>query len=255
MTTIIFDEFTYANELLLGGFVTRPKWSDLLILAKYYRYYGNKDAKVKQYLFDFCFKFNPEFNEVRHGSMIDYAVKASASTPLRFPMPVTLYQTELEKIHELSDYQLEKILFVMLVISRSAKSAGISLSSDYYINQNFTTILSLSRVFVNKDERNHIKHSFYEMGYIICPEPSRQTVNNPKENFKLLYADETSASSIRVTDFTNIAAQYPFFCTVCGKTMARNSNRHRMCENCWKEKHRKLERERIKNKRNKNVGV
>jgi hypothetical protein len=45
---MIFNEYEYAEKLLVNGFKNNIDWRDLLILAKYYRYKGLKKSQIKK---------------------------------------------------------------------------------------------------------------------------------------------------------------------------------------------------------------
>ena len=65
--------------------------------------------------------------------------------------------------------------------------------------------------------------------------------------------DNQSEEYMRVTDFLNIVSFYKPLCEKCEKEIDRNSNRQKMCQECWNEKHRENSRKTMKKIRNNNV--
>ena len=130
----VFNEKIYAENLLKDGFTDYLIWKDLLILSKYFRYNGQKRAEIKKSIIEFYKKFSI-YNETIAGAKIDNAVKKSEKYILRISPDISITKSEVEKIRSLKNYKLEKICFVMLVISRSNKIAFSSQSSRYYLNK------------------------------------------------------------------------------------------------------------------------
>jgi hypothetical protein len=118
---MIFDEKSYAEEILLKGFSTYMNFKDLSILAKYFKYLGKNRTQIKKDLIDFCYKYNPEFNEIIHNKYIEGALNATKKYKLVLPMTVNITKGEIEIIKTLHNYKYEKIIFVMLVMAKFYK--------------------------------------------------------------------------------------------------------------------------------------
>lgn len=246
---IIFNELSYAEELLKKGFKDFIKYADLLILAKYYRYLGHKDPQIKSDIVDFYKQYYPDYNEIILGEKIDSAIKRSKQRDLNLHVDIPITKGEIEKIRTLNNHRYEKILFTMLAISRYSKTVNNNSSPRYFVNQKFSTILTASRVYATKADRNKIKHYLFQQGMIVVPELNRMAETNTKEMYELLYADENSETAIIIKDMNNITSFYPFHCEVCGKTAEKTGRHQTMCKECWREKHNMLERERKRNKK------
>ena len=255
ITAIIFDERSYAKELLRSGFSSFMSWYDLLVLAKYYRFLGFKTSQVRKELASFCKKFNPEYNDVVSGLSLDSAVRKSEKQELKLPMDVMITESELNIIHNVHNYRYEKILFVLLVISRNNKLVNHNHNPEYYVNQNFSVILPLAGVYANKQERDFIKHDLFNKGFILAPEPSRMMRNNKKENYKLLYANEDSGSAILVDDLEQIINFYKPLCENCGKQVDRQVKKAILCSGCYADKVRVDTLKRVQNYRKKKIDL
>ena len=246
---IIFDEKKYAINLL-NKTIQRDyiKWEDLLILAKYFRSLDKSEKQIRIELINFCINSNPNFNEVIFDKSISSAISKSEKQHLKLAHPVTVNKIEIETIRSLQNYNYEKILFVMLVISRHNKT---SYNSNYYINYNLATILPYAKVYVSKSERDYIKHYLYEQKMIEAIPPNTRYFVNGRDNFKLLYSDDTSGSYVSVPDPIESVFFYPVFCEICGKEIGKKYHqRHEMCEDCYREKRLGDKRLWIQNTRN-----
>ena len=252
--TLIIDEYSYALHLLEYGFSGYMKWQDLLILAKYYRHLGESTQSISKKLVEYSQKFNSEYNDIVFSDKIESAVRTSKKQNLRIPQPVFITQNELDSMRIVNNYRYEKILFVMLVLSRNNKMFNNNLGGDYYINQKFSTILSLAKVYMRKEERNKLKNSFFVLGLIDAPSPIK-IPKDKRDNFKLLFADENSEKILWVKDLNNIVDFYFPYCQSCGKQIDRKSNRQKFCDECWMERNKELQRNWIKSKRNIDVEV
>jgi rubrerythrin len=122
-------------------------------------------------------------------------------------------------------------------------------SERYFIVNKFSTILSIAKVYATKADRDIIKHDLFKLGMIVAPEINRMATTNSKDAFELLYVDEDSDDEIIINDMEDIVSHYPFHCEICGKPTERTGRNQKMCPECWKNKHRKLERERMRRKK------
>ena len=233
----IFNEKIYAENLLKEGFSDYLTWKDLLILSKYFRSQGQKKSEIKKSIIEFYKKFSV-YNETVAGAKVDNAIKKSEKYILRISPDISVTKSEVEKIRSLKNYKLEKICFVMLVISRSNKIAFSSQSSRYYLNMNFSEILAESKVHASKADRNKIKYELFKLNMICAPDPNKMSEhNNHGEMFELLFIEEDSADEIIVTDMNNIILFYPQKCIQCGKEMPDRKKRLReICDKCYEKK-------------------
>ena len=95
---------------------------------------------------------------------------------------------------------------------------------------------------MRKDERNNFKNLLFKLGLIISTEPIK-IPRKKIDSFKLLFINEDSEKILWINDFENIHLSYPFYCEVCRKMIEKNGRNQKMCDDCWKEKHRKNSRE------------
>jgi hypothetical protein len=232
--TIIFDEYKYALRLIDNGFSSFLNKRDLFILAKYYRYGGLSDGEIYDEIIKFCIKFNSQFNEVRSSDRIDAIIKFSRKYELKFFAPIAITQQELKNIRNAKNYRHEKILFVMLVLNKHFKRELEDKDRPNFINFNFTDIFKLAKVYVNSNEKFNILHDLALKKFIEPVLPHAKFKANNKNNLKIFFRENDFESNILITDESCIISFYPFYCEICGKTIKKNSNRQKMCDECYK---------------------
>jgi hypothetical protein len=202
---------------------------------------------------EFCKKFNPDYNEVLNGEILDIAVRQSKNRSLRVCNHIVITESELSKIRSVKNYRYEKILFVMLVMSKALKPNYTSKDGKSYLNENFGDVLRFAKVSAGKIEKIRIKNDLFKLGMIDAIFPDSRSVCNGRDNFLLKYRDDNSPIAIDVDNILEMINAYPYFCSACGKTMIRRNNRQTTCDNCYKEKRRKDVKNNVKKFRNKDV--
>lgn len=242
---LILDELSYARTLLktkkYGNYL---KLRDAVILAKYYRYYENKDTRqIKKTLISICRKLDKNWNKVTQGWKIDASIKESKKRRIRTAIPIPISFAELEKIKEVNDYALEKVLFVFLVYAKFLKYANtlikprrkLRLLGSFYVNERLNNILSVARVEVKKKKREEMIHRLYDLGYI---DATRYN------GFILKYIVEDSPTMFFIEDYENIVLYYQrekgeqvVGCS-CGRLFLKKTSRSGLCHICKQEKRR-----------------
>jgi len=255
---MIFYEKDHAEKLLKTGFTSFMNYRDLSILAKYFKYIGKNKTQIKKSLLEFCEKFTPNFNEILSRKKIDDAIKSSQKYGLRFPMDIIVTDTELNIIKNCGDYKRQKILFVMLVISKYFKYNNTRLTpknsnkhdNEFYVNDTFINILKIAKVNVSKFERRDILYDLEQSELITTINTKRKSKKKKNDiSYRINFVCENSNDSIIVCDMDNIVEFYPFYCEKCGKEIDR-AKRHNLCSNCYEEKRRLISKEIMRNKRN-----
>jgi hypothetical protein len=250
---LILDEQKRALHLLEFGFTGILGYQDICILARYFRYLEYTPKKIKNSIVDFYKKFDPTYNEVIFGNRIDRAIKKSKKYPLKICQDVYITKNELEKIKEIKNFRYEKILFVMLVLSRYDRLSKNEDYKEYRLYLDFSNVLKLSKVYANKIEKESIRKELQDFGMIEYKKPKDES-DFYSDVFILHYFDDNSDKEVWVTDINNILSFYPFYCNVCGNKIDRKSNHQEMCSDCWNEK-RKISQKNIMRIKRGNVSV
>ena len=248
---IIFDELHYAETLLKNGFDTYAKGEYLRALAKYYRYMGEKPKSIYEKMLAFCLKYDPNFNEDMFGYRIESAIKRTEKWKLRLPVEIYITEKELENIRSAKNFKLEKILFTMLVMSRSLKLSGGNTNKDYYLTESFALILLSAKVYADKNVRDDYKYQLCKMGFIEPISDGRRK-SNGKDNFRLFYSEEDSDKKIFIQSVDDAIDYYKPLCEICGKEMEIRKRRV-ICDDCFQEKLRIDNINYVKKSKNKKV--
>jgi hypothetical protein len=245
------DEKQYAENLLIHGFSYFMSLRDLSVLAKYFYYLGHNKKEIECNLIKFCQKYNSSFNTIISNWVIKKSLTICKNYKLRIPMEVNITENELNTISQLDNYKYEKILFVMLVCAKNEKLNKTKIKekrinadkiskykNNFYVNSKFTEILKLAKVNISKDERNKILYDLNQMGLV-------EATHNG--SFKINFVDITNATEVPVNVLSddNMIDAYKQWkpketikCSECKCTIEKKSNRHTLCDNCYKE-HRK----------------
>jgi hypothetical protein len=241
---LILDEQKRALHLLEFGFNGVLTYQDIKILAKYFRYIGLKPKKIKENIVDFYKKFDTTYNDVLFGDKIDTAIKKSEKEIFRIPTPVIITKKEMENIASVKNFRYEKVLFVMLVLSRYYRIIYNKSYDDYYLNENFPTILSLAKVYTGKRDKDEIRKKLQDLKMIEFVELRGKITGFTKDNFKLFYFDENSDQGVIVDNIENIVDFYPSRCRICGNFFEKKIHNQEMCNNCAHEKIKSFDRNR-----------
>ncbi len=233
----IFDELDYAKKLLENGFVRFMSMGDLKILAKYYRYLGCNEIELKEKLIGFCKEFNPDFKSNDVEEKIENTIQYSKKNTLKLPIKIPITKREIDSIKFIKNYKCEKILFIMLFCAKHEKEIkriqfpDIKNNEKYFVNCTFPAILSLAKIYLNRNEQTEIKNDLMNAGYLI----STLSKFESEGGFEIFYADSKNDDiAIIIEDLVNVGSYYPPYCTECGNIVRKSG----LCKNCY-EKYRK----------------
>lgn len=249
----ILNEKEYAEKLL---FAKKPldkiSFGELVILAKYYRFLGEQDGDaVREKVIAFCKDNILEFNAILSMDRINAAIRGSARHRLRLPIDVPITKKELESIISIRNYRYEKVLFVMLVLSKYYKMTNTKIirvakdgtpgrlpSKAYYLGRmKNSTIFGLARVAERENE--NIMHILYSQGKID---------HDLRANSYFIKFSNTDSLNdeiaFAVTDMNKIVDFYYPHCIDCGKIVEKPNQLR--CPECKIKEQRRLSREGMK---------
>jgi hypothetical protein len=227
----IFNELKEAKWLIENGFRRGFNPVEIGLVARYYRYMNLEEKEVKDNVFQFCKRFSMGYNEILDAPVIERQIKKSKKYKLRIPIDIPITENELQSIKELHNYRYEKFLFTMLVLAKYEKLTNVSnkeiLSKNYYANQKLSTFFKLSHTSKKKNE--NIRNILYDKGLIV-------DIDDNSFLLKFTSMEDSSDNIILITDINNIISFYPPYCEKCGKDIEKNSNSHKLCKECYKNK-------------------
>jgi hypothetical protein len=260
---LILDELSYTEEMIKNRkYGTKYiKLKDLILLSKYYYYAGSGTREIKKKLKYLCKKVDRSWNETTQGWKINTAIKEAKKRRIRTSIPIPITKAELEEIKKLDNYNLEKILFVLLVYAKILKYNNTMVKprkrarilGTFYVNETLSNIFEAARVESNKKERTEMIHSLYEAGYLDATRYG---------GFLLKYIYEESPTEFFVETYDDFVLYYQRYCGEqiagcyqCGRLFVKKESRNGLCRVCRQEKRREAWKEQQKRHRKKDINV
>lgn len=211
--------------MLESGFITKNRYTEMIILARYYFYLGKTERAVKTALNTFCSRHIEYFSRLTYSDYISKAIRKAKNTELKIVDKVSITNAEMKAIKKLDNINCEKVAFTMLVIYKSMGCKKFRAT----VNE----ILDMAGVSADGHSRDRI------MWYL--------TSNNIIESNTTGYrwvkiVDNTSPVALDVHDFENInLAYYKYYnikkvkeCSRCKCLFEANNNKQKYCVNCAK---------------------
>jgi len=262
-----YNEKDQAEKIIDEGFSSNHLSGELKVLAKYFKYLGQKPKEREESLYAICKKHITDFNKVsyfrRINSALNYAKKKDSNIIDIKSIPV--YKSELNYIDNLGvPHYYKKVVFTLLILSKLGKEVQLlrdskKVNEDYYFggNQRNYQELKLSSKIPQQSKRNKIK-GIHEIIGDLDKEGIVQI--RGKGYIKLLFIYPLSQDQVafEIDTYDDIGYYYDLHtgenkvkrCEECKKIIKMKSNRTKYCEDCLKEK--KLESKREWWHRNKN---
>lgn len=249
MSTKVFDENIEINKLLEHGFRRKtPDYKDFVLLGKHCRYvlkYGEK--KTLNFIKSFSEEQDLAFNFIKSKDKIKKAIREAFVNPIRSENTVIIYKKEIERIQEIKDWKIQKILLSLLVFGKKNK---IATTKRYYVSvKNFSHVKRIAEVNLNIKALLNLRYAFYVKGY--C--------DAFKDKIVILFVDETGEQAFAIPDINLTAKLYTdycggeiHYCSNCSVRMTKKSNGHRYCKKCSLELRREQIKKNVRKYREKN---
>lgn len=246
-----YNEEEYAKQIEEKGYLTKHHNYELTLLVKYWKKQGIKPKERKEKVYEFCKKYNENFNEVKYFKRINYALLKGSKkdNPLIIIEKIPITDKEIEYINKINiGYDYKKILFSLLVNMKIKKEiCKLKYNNDLvsYIGgkqEYFNDILKVSKVS-NGYRINDIINILEQLKYVEV---------RTRGKIKLIFIKEIEDSDKVVFDiitYDNIGYYFDKYngderiieCVECGKLIKQSKNkRQKYCSTCWKEKHQEL---------------
>jgi hypothetical protein len=243
--TFSFDEEGDALNILAKGFPNGIDYSQMYLLAKYFRHtYGYGAVRLEKELVTFCKTQDENFNPITEADSIKKWVRSAMKYEMRKIDSVCISQKEIDFLKTVEIPKERKLLYTALVLSKALKKRHASqqpeqlqISEHHYIHYgNFQDIIRLaglkniSEIDLAGILHKHMTHlTFYKA---------------EKELIRLDYAEAHGEGGIAIDDMTKIMDYYsmlfekskfkPSYCSNCGRGIIKNTNHKIYCNECAK---------------------
>ena len=229
---LIFNEDTHYNHLMEYGFEKYPNKRDLVILCEHWLASGLAFEDLKDNIIDFCSKWNNQFNEAKNENLILSVIKQVKKNqengkPFEYNKNIVFYRQELDTVLDIKDKNMQKVLFVIISLSKWRNANYIYLNSASSIK--LKDIFTFAGIKATKKEQMMLFHELNENGYTdVQLKPLLKLlipciVNNGK------FALSFTITENMVNELLNLILPH---CERCGKPFEKQSNKQKYCKEC-----------------------
>lgn len=233
---IILNEKEYAMECLRNGNIDGKPFTTLSILAKYYYYeleYSKK--KITDLLTEFMEKYYVpyEYDIMNWQETIDNIVSNVNKYKLYQIDNIGITKKEIEKIQNIGNKSLEKIIFTMLCLAKLGNEKNVN--NNDWVKNDAKEIFQLARVTCNVTERYMKLNQLKQLGLLEFPK------KNDNLSSRVTFIDkESNDYIIQINDFRELGYEYLNYlgenfirCGECG-ILTRNNKRgtKKYCSKC-----------------------
>lgn len=235
---IVFDELKYAEEILKNGYKNKKYINfDNIILVKYWKYKGLNEKEIKNKLKDFMKDFQNLYNDNIINYKIYRALEIGMKFDLEFNKIVQIYRSEIDTINSLTNIDMQKILFVLLVVWKFKDKNKFRITNS--------DILKLAEVKCNNNKFWDYLHKLSSTGYVSLFEYKN------KDYYKVDILEEGDIV-FSINNFDNIINYYLSYlypeeyknCIQCNIPIKITTGNKKYCKECAK----RIEKERQKEK-------
>lgn len=199
---------------------------------------GDKPARIKERLYDYCRHHDVYFNDVLQGWKIKTALREAKKYKIRLPYPLPITRGEIDSIKTVKGRFSQEFLFILLVMAKYLKYSNTRIKpltrprllGLLYVKEDSRHIFKQIDIKIKKREREEIIHSLYLQGYL--DKTSRGA-------FLIKYGNEDSETGLIVEDYENIVLYWrrlsgrPIAGCSCGRLFIRGKGINK-CPACRK---------------------
>lgn len=236
---IIFDEKTYAENLIKNGYKNKKYISfDNIILVKYWKSIGLLENEIKDKLYGFMNEFENLFSSANIvGSKVNKAIEVGMKYDLLTDIVVEITQGELNKINSLETLELRKMMFVFLVVW---KFRGM----PQRLKITNTDVLKLSKVKANND-------AFWDYIFGITQSGMLSMIEYRSKSYYRIHMESHGDVVLHIDKFEDLIDYYLSLvepekyirCSECNIPIKASNNRQQYCSACAKEIRREYKTE------------
>lgn len=225
---IIFSEKDQYNNLIKNGFKKFVNICDLSILARQYNSQGDSREQIKAKLIAFAKKWSPQFNEFKNENKILQALDNISKTML-LSGKISFTEAELSKILELNNYNLQKLIFILMCLAKKNGHDYVYLNTDgiYKLSE----IYELAEIKADKKTQEYFLYLLQQNGAIFCN-------LKPLLKYDLPWCDSLTPKILEFEpskDMISIFDIYigkKFLCKKCGKLSLSKRKGQVYCGDC-----------------------
>ncbi|WP_425203626.1 hypothetical protein [Priestia megaterium] len=262
-----YDEKSQAEKIINEGFSSNHLTGELKVLAKYFKYLGQKPKEREESLYEVCKKHLADFNKVsyfrRINAALNYAKKKDSE--LIVVESVSVYKSELDYIDN-SDipHYYKKVVFTLLILSRLGKQVqeirdASKVNGEFFFggNQRNYQELKLSSKTPQQSKRNKIK-GIHDIIGDLDKEGIIEIRGRGYIRLSFAYSLLPDELAFDVTTFDDIGYYYDLHtgenkikkCEECGSFIKVSGKHKKYCGDCAVAINKEKTKKRMREKRN-----
>lgn len=245
---IILNYEEHYNKLNEFGFEKFPNRRDMSTLAYKWKSLGVSNQAIRDMLIDFCRKWDSQFCEAKYENSILETLKQLEKEQKQLPENITFTNNEILKLKEISEYEVQKIAFIIMSFIKFRGGDCIYLTANSATKQK--DVFEYANVNISTKKQNLILHKLYKSGIInVELKPLLKITCN------IIDFDKDKKYDIEsITNFEpnkDLILQYEYImgkaikCNSCGKLVHKTNNKLKYCPDCAK----KINIEKTKNRK------
>lgn len=235
---LILNEEKWAESLYCGknsdiksivgkvGYITRYQLYTL----------GYNDQDNYRCAVDWLRRNHDNFDESTYSNLISDAVKRAHKRPFYKIDSIKITKSELEAISSLNDLRAEKVLFVLLCISKQQRVSNAF--TNGLVKYSLSELCKMARISVPTEEREYILYYIIQYGLLDYPK------KNNTQCLIVNFVDDSDDVELEIDELDCQELAYVYLnwksngdgydrCELCGKLMKQSkSNPKRFCRTC-----------------------
>ena len=238
---LILNEKEYAKNVYDGrNKDIKSIMSKIRYVTRYLLYGENKsDEENYKCTIEWMKKYHNNFDESCYSNLLSDAIKKAHKYPFYNIENIKITQSELDIISSLENLRAEKILFVLLCMSKQQCVANGFING--LVKYSITDLCKMARISVPADEREYILYNIIQRGFLGYPKKNNTTclivnfMDNDGE--AVLYLDDVDCKELAYVylNWKNNGSGYTR-CQKCNRLMKQSKTKPRKyCEDCAKE--------------------
>lgn len=212
--TIVFDERSWAKEMIRTRSLGKSSSETLRRVARYYLDCGHDKKEVRNMLDAFLLQCDPTASLVKWSPVIDRAVSHAVKHPAVRIGHIDITKPELDRITAIDSRQLRRLAFALLSLSKYWDAYYGK--SSHWVYTPVAKVMAMANLNTSIKRRSQMFRKLSDLGLIAFSEKIDNT------NVRVLFA-EPGDTAVSVTDPRNLGYQL---------NMALGERDYFVCENC-----------------------